>query len=68
VLCVIRHDGEKLLLVDFPVLIQVKLLDHRLSVQVQKRRESGEGALQTQAQNAQLLVVELLPNLFRDAP
>ena len=30
-LCVIRHDGEKLLLVDLAILVKVKLVYHRLS-------------------------------------
>ena len=31
-LCVVGHDSEELLLVDLPVLVEVKLVDHRLSV------------------------------------
>jgi hypothetical protein len=30
-LCVVRHDGEKLLLVDLAILVKVKLVYHRLS-------------------------------------
>ena len=30
-LCVVRHDGKELLLVDFAILVEVKLINHGLS-------------------------------------
>ena len=46
-LCVVRHDSEKLLLVDLPVLVEVKLVYHRLSgppVNVSPRKEDHKSA------------------------
>ena len=65
-LCIVRHDSKKFLLIDLAVLVQVKLVYHRLS---DRQRQTGthnkRGRKKT---DVQLIVLEPVPNLFGNAP
>ena len=80
-LCIVGHDGKELLLVNFAVLVEVKLVDHRLPGSRSGQRCARSAShvtlspavcqmqeVENEEQYSQLLVLEPIPDFLRDPP
>jgi hypothetical protein len=65
-LCLVSHNVDKFLLVNLAVLVEIKLVNHRLSVDkralIRKKEKKNKDA------DAQLVLLEAVANLFSYAP